>query len=286
MDKTLILNKLKEYKKFKSDKDFAEYIGIKQQVLANWKSRGTYNTHLLINKFTEVNPQWLLTGEGEMLLDTSSSSNISLRETEIEHVDTEEIPCKFTLPCVDIDLILDKEADIKELVKDAKVGTRRLKDFVAPADFFQRVTSSEMAPYLLPGDVLLVRFCEDKTKFAQGEVHMVDTVCGPLLRYTYYNKEEDAFCLKPNNTDYETEFMAAEYIHSVNQIVGCIRQNINRLPQTVDVESLLKKRDSQIDALLAAHSKQNDTMAVMIAEIAEQNKRMERMFSEITKKFN
>lgn len=286
MDISLIINKLKELRNFKTDKEFADYVGITKQTLVNWKSRNSISVDLILIKYTEVNPQWLLTGEGEMLLDTSSSSNISIRETEIEHVDTEEIPCKFTLPCVDIDLILDKEADIKELVKDAKVGTRRLKDFVAPADFFQRVTSSEMAPYLLPGDVLLVRFCEDKTKFAQGEVHMVDTVCGPLLRYTYYNKEEDAFCLKPNNTDYETEFMAAEYIHSVNQIVGCIRQNINRLPQTVDVESLLKKRDSQIDALLAAHSKQNDTMAVMIAEIAEQNKRMERMFSEITKKFN
>lgn len=286
MDISLIINKLKELRNFKTDKEFADYVGITKQTLVNWKSRNSISVDLILIKYTEVNPQWLLTGEGEMLLDTSSSSNISLRDTEIEHVDTEEIPCKFTLPCVDIDLILDKEADIKELVKDAKVGTRRLKDFVAPADFFQRVTSSEMAPYLLPGDVLLVRFCEDKTKFAQGEVHMVDTVCGPLLRYTYYNKEEDAFCLKPNNTDYETEFMAAEYIHSVNQIVGCIRQNINRLPQTVDVESLLKKRDAQIDALLAAHSKQNDTMAVMIAEIAEQNKRMERMFSEITKKFN
>ena len=67
MDKTLILNKIKEYKNFKSDADFARFLEIPAQNLSKWKARNTYDIEILYTKCTELNPEWLLTGEGEML---------------------------------------------------------------------------------------------------------------------------------------------------------------------------------------------------------------------------
>lgn len=67
MDKSLILNQIKEYYNFKSDTQFASYLGVKPQVLSNWKSRNTYDAELIYTKCLELNPAWLLTGKGNML---------------------------------------------------------------------------------------------------------------------------------------------------------------------------------------------------------------------------
>lgn len=68
MDKSLILNEIKKHLNFKSDSDFANYLGIKPQVLSNWRSRNTFDTDLIYTKCLEfINAEWLLTGKGSML---------------------------------------------------------------------------------------------------------------------------------------------------------------------------------------------------------------------------
>lgn len=67
MDKRLMLNRIKEHYKFNSDSDFAKYLGITPQNLSNWKSRNTFDAELIYTKCEDINPEWLLTGKGEML---------------------------------------------------------------------------------------------------------------------------------------------------------------------------------------------------------------------------
>jgi len=67
MDKVLMLNKIKEHLNIKLEKDFANYLGIKPTNLAMWYKRNTYDIELLFNKCEFLNPEWLLTGKGEML---------------------------------------------------------------------------------------------------------------------------------------------------------------------------------------------------------------------------
>lgn len=73
MDKTLILNEIKTYLKLETDKEFADFLGIKPQNLSNWKKRNTYDVELLYTKCEGLNAEWLLTGNGEMLKDKSNS---------------------------------------------------------------------------------------------------------------------------------------------------------------------------------------------------------------------
>lgn len=70
MKKSLILNKLSEYKKFKSRNEFARFLGITSQTMANWFNRNTYDLEILIIKFPEVRPLWLINGVGDMFLET------------------------------------------------------------------------------------------------------------------------------------------------------------------------------------------------------------------------
>jgi hypothetical protein len=68
MDKSLMLNKIKRELKLKTDKSFAEYLEIKPTSLSMWHKRNTFDNELLYTKCDFLNPHWLLTGQGDMLL--------------------------------------------------------------------------------------------------------------------------------------------------------------------------------------------------------------------------
>jgi hypothetical protein len=67
LDKSVIINAIKLHKKFKKDIDFADFLGIPQATLANWHRRNTFDIDIVYGKCPEIDANWLLTGEGEML---------------------------------------------------------------------------------------------------------------------------------------------------------------------------------------------------------------------------
>lgn len=68
MDKTAILELLRKYKRLKTKAEFAEFLGVTPQLLSKWYKRSTFDLMLLCSKFPEVNPKWLMSGDGNMLL--------------------------------------------------------------------------------------------------------------------------------------------------------------------------------------------------------------------------
>jgi hypothetical protein len=99
MDKTLIINSIIEHYKFKSDTEFARYLGITPQVLSNWKARNTYDAQLIYTKCLEINPEWLLTGNGHMVKTLDDTKvlpelvveNLRLREENITLKETNDL---------------------------------------------------------------------------------------------------------------------------------------------------------------------------------------------------
>lgn len=55
------------YKNIKSFSSFAVFLGVSPQTLNNWRGRNTLNINKIVDKIPEINPNWLLTGEGDML---------------------------------------------------------------------------------------------------------------------------------------------------------------------------------------------------------------------------
>ena len=86
MNKSLILRKIQEYYNFKKDKDFATFLGIKQNSLSNWYTRETMDYDLIVEKCEEINGHWLLTGKGDMLKNKEEfySNKINILEKENE----------------------------------------------------------------------------------------------------------------------------------------------------------------------------------------------------------
>lgn len=77
MDKILILNNIKKHYGFKTDAEFARFLGINPQNIRNWFARNNYNANLLIEKCAEINPQYIITGDGEMLKKEAQPNKIS-----------------------------------------------------------------------------------------------------------------------------------------------------------------------------------------------------------------
>lgn len=67
MKNSEMLDSIRFYKKFSTKKAFADYLGIRANVLSNWYSRNTFDEFTILSKIPEINRVWLLTGEGEML---------------------------------------------------------------------------------------------------------------------------------------------------------------------------------------------------------------------------
>lgn len=67
LDRSDILNKIKEYYGFSKESDFADFLNISPQVLSNWNSRHTFDIEKVYKRCPEINAHWLISGTGSML---------------------------------------------------------------------------------------------------------------------------------------------------------------------------------------------------------------------------
>lgn len=75
LDSNLILNNLKIAIGVRTDNDLWKYLGISQSTGATWRSRNSINLEEIIAKCDNINLNWLLRGEGEMMQNGSQKDN-------------------------------------------------------------------------------------------------------------------------------------------------------------------------------------------------------------------
>lgn len=136
MDKSLILNKLKSHLQIESDKKFADFLGIKPNVLSNWHKRNTYDPELLYTKCEFVNASFLLTGEGPML---KNEANTIFMVNEVDN--NYKTTKKNSIEEAIIDLVFEKLTPILEST-DKKIAAIR-SDIGKHNDFIMRTIQKE-----------------------------------------------------------------------------------------------------------------------------------------------
>jgi len=73
-DKSVILGRIKEYCKFSTDTELADFLGIQRSTLSNWVKRNSIDYDLVFSKCENIDKNWLLTGQGEMLCPSVSAA--------------------------------------------------------------------------------------------------------------------------------------------------------------------------------------------------------------------
>lgn len=66
MDKSAIITAIIDHYFSGNKAEFSRFMGVSPQTVNNWIVRGTFDPFIINDKFNDISPAWLLTGEGPM----------------------------------------------------------------------------------------------------------------------------------------------------------------------------------------------------------------------------
>lgn len=125
INKTEVLNRIKEHFGFKSNAKLAAFLGIAPTTLSSWYSRDTFDIDVIYSKCVGLNLDWLLTGRGTVLL-----SQPQILQAEV--------PNDSTFVNKLFDTIEKKDLKIEELLKEnARLEERLRLTETEKSDFVQ-----------------------------------------------------------------------------------------------------------------------------------------------------
>lgn len=147
--------------------EFARIIEISPQTVTNWMNRGVSKDGLtsIQKSFPSINPEWLLTGKGEMILSTAENS-----KTGTSHKKDRVIPFYDAETTGGYNGVVSSSSDISDLI-----------GYIQPGDWFDgretaaiRHIGDSMVEYP-DGCVLAVREVLDKHLLVPGRNYVIET---------------------------------------------------------------------------------------------------------------
>ena len=205
MDKSLIINKIKEEKKFKTDADLASYLGIAPNTLSNWRVRNTLDYDLIISKWEDINANWLITGKGSVYKDTPTKQK-----------------SVTGIPLIPIEAMAGW-GEGETQVLNYETSQYIVPEFSGKADFLITVRGSSMYPKYSSGDIVACKKVSIGTFFQWNKVYVLDTSQGPLVkRIKKSDKEEHILCIS-DNKDYDPFELPINELYNIALVIGVIR---------------------------------------------------------------
>ncbi|AOW11245.1 LexA family transcriptional regulator [Flavobacterium gilvum] len=172
MDKSLILKEIKKYYNFKTDGEFADFLGIKQNTLSNWASRNSIDYDRIISKCENIDANWLLTGKGEMLKsnkDSIAEPVESYRKTKDPIYEIQRVPL----------FNLEATMGLVPLVDGDGVDEEKVIDYITipsmpSCDGAIYASGDSMYPLLKSGDMIAYkRIAVERAQIFFGEMYVV-----------------------------------------------------------------------------------------------------------------
>lgn len=167
-----MLNDIKEHLDIKSDAEFSRFLEIKANVLHNWRSRNTFNTELLYTKCRDLNPDWLLTGEGKMIKSNSSyllnESASFVKENSVAYNKKEQLIPLYNL---------EATAGLVPLFDE--MNGNNVEDYIhipnmPKCDGAIHVTGDSMYPLIKSGDIITFKKITVNSEFIfWGEMYLI-----------------------------------------------------------------------------------------------------------------
>lgn len=168
----------------------------------------------ILNIYEDINPAWLLTGKGPMLLDDVK-----------EH--TGAPATKATSPSEGIPLI-PFSAMAGALTGEQTALEYECERYVVPAfkdaDFLMQVKGVSMQPTYLSGDIVACQRVPLSDIFFQwNKTYVLDTSQGALIKRVKPGKDDHHILIVSDNTQYDPFELSRSDIHAVALVIGLIR---------------------------------------------------------------
>lgn len=209
---TLLVNKLCNGK----NTELASITGVNEANIRNYRNGVMPKADFLekIVRNFDINPDWLLTGEGSMLRTDEKTDNTPVaHHTEDPN---EGIP------------LLPVDAMAGAFTGEQQVLEYECERYVVPAfkgaDFLIPVKGVSMHPRFSSGSIVACkRLSMDNVFFQWNKVYVIDTDQGPLIKRLKPGSDKEHILVVSDNTAYDPFELAISNIYHLALVIGVIR---------------------------------------------------------------
>ena len=210
--------------------EFARELNISPQTVTNWMNRGISKDGLtsIQKTFSSINPQWLLTGEGEMqkkILEETPVEIDAIENSEFPDAPYEEddIPEKFVSYLVPMAAMggslvgFEEEGVMRE-------NCERVISPIANIDLVVPVCGESMEPEYPNGSKVYVRRINPDDFIAWGNVYVLDTTNGIIIKAVVESERIDCVrCISLNPSGRYTPFdVPKRSIRAMYRVMLCV----------------------------------------------------------------
>ncbi len=216
LDKPLVLDRIKEYYKLKGNAELARFLGVAPNTITNWYGRKTFDIDVIYTKCVDIDMNWLLTGEGNML------SSESEKEEKLPSVNqTYE-----GAPYFNVDFI----GGFDVIVNDQ---TRNPDFYINYPPYNQEgvvwcnLTGHSMEPEISNGDIIALREVTTPIQYLPaGEIYGIVTEEYRTVKRVRLSQKEGFVRLIPSNKSEEfcEQEIPINMILKVYAVLGSIRK--------------------------------------------------------------
>lgn len=219
-----------------SQYEFYKNTGITRGVLTQNNGISEDNITRFLAYYTEVNAEWLLTGQGNMLKTKCTSE----KPTSIDKPISKDKVTK--------NVSNNQETTVKKIPEGSHEGIPLIpfsamagaltgeltameyecERYVVPAfkgaDFLMSVKGNSMTPTYLSGDIVACQRVPLTDLFFQwNKPYVLDTTQGPLIKRIKPGTDAEHIRIISDNTEYDPYELPISAIHAVALVIGIIR---------------------------------------------------------------
>jgi phage repressor protein C with HTH and peptisase S24 domain len=232
MNKTLILNRLKEIKEFNTDTELAKFLNISRSTLSNWYSRNSIDYDLLFSKCeNEIDISWLLTGKGSML---KIDKNITAEPIEINRKTKDPVYELQRVPLFNLEATMG----LVPLVNGNGIDEEKVIDYISipsmpSCDGAIYASGDSMYPLLKSGDMIAYkRIAVERAQIFFGEMYIVavkldETSTMKTIKFVHQSELGDEYIkLVSHNQHHSPKDIRLSEIAAIGLVRASIRMHV------------------------------------------------------------
>jgi len=205
----------------KGEKAFEREVGLSNGFISNiGDSIREKSKEKILRAHPELNWDWVLTGNGEMLRD-NMQDNTKVEPKKVHNAYSVPDSSGQGIPLIPIGAMAGFGTG------EMKVMEYECERYVIPAfkdaEFLIQVKGSSMYPKYSSGDIVACRKLPVDTFFQWSKVYVLDTVQGALIKRVKRGKDNNYLLMVSENEKYEPFELPRSEINSVALVVGVIR---------------------------------------------------------------
>lgn len=212
---------------------FSDEIGMSNNVtigrILNEKRKPIRSTlEKIVARFPQINMDWLLTGEGEMLIAESNQSQGVASDNNISR--------GKLIPLYDAEAAAGTQYGVS-VDAARQIGVIEIGGLLRDSEAALRVYGNSMVPNYPSGCILGLRPHLDSF-IEPGTVFVVETMDNRYLKRLFYNKDQTGYrCVSDNHVTFDSGSMKGEYcypdfnipfdqVRRLFRVVGVVKRNI------------------------------------------------------------